>query len=137
MKKVRGIGGIFFRCEDPEKTRDWYRNHLGFDTDEYGTNFEWRQADDGRNKGFTQWAPFQADTGYFGNENQQFMVNYRVENLDALLERLEEDGVVIVGDVMTHEYGRFVHIIDCDGRTLELWEPDDENYDKIVDGRTK
>lgn len=137
MKKVRGIGGVFFRSEDPDNTRDWYRRHLGFDTDEYGTNFEWRQADEGKDKGFTQWAPFQGDTGYFHNEDQQFMINYRVENLDELLKELREGGVTIVGDVMEHEYGRFVHIVDCDGRTVELWEPDDKEYDRIVGGRTK
>lgn len=137
MNKVRGIGGIFFKCDDPAATRQWYRDHLGLQTDEYGTNFEWRQADEGVRKGFTLWAPFEASTDYFGRAEQQFMINFRVEDLDGLLESLAEKGVTAAGEIQTFAYGRFVHVVDCDGRTIELWEPDDEQYDRIVEGRTK
>jgi catechol 2,3-dioxygenase-like lactoylglutathione lyase family enzyme len=137
VSKVTGIGGIFFRSADPERTRRWYRDHLGLDTDQYGTNFEWRQAEEGTDKGFTQWAPFDEDTDYFERPEQDFMINYRVEDLDGMLDRLRAGGVTIIGDVADHAYGRFVHVVDGDGRTLELWEPNDREYDKIVEGRTK
>ena len=136
MSKVTGIGGIFFRSDDPPKTRDWYRDNLGLATDQYGTNFEWRQADAGVHKGFTQWAPFSRDTEYFERDDQEFLVNYRVDDLDGMLAQLRLNDVVI-GEVTVHDYGRFVHITDCDGRTVELWEPDDSQYEKIVEGRTK
>lgn len=137
MKKVTGIGGIFFKCNDPGATRQWYHDHLGLATDDYGSNFEWRQADDGKRKGFTQWSPFDKNTEYFRSAEQDFMINYRVENLDDLLAQLEAAGVKIVGEVTRHDFGRFVHIVDCDGRTVELWEPNDDEYDEIVEGRTK
>lgn len=139
--RVVGIGGIFFKSADTGKTRDWYRRHLGLNTDEYGTNFEWRQADDGpgdgKRKGFTQWSPFTADTEYFAPSDQDFMINYRVVNLDALVEQLRGAGVPIVGEVEVYEYGKFAHIMDVDGRKVELWEPNDTEYEKFTDGRTK
>jgi len=137
VKKVTGIGGIFFKCSEPGVTRQWYHDHLGLATDEYGSNFEWRQADDGKRKGFTQWSPFDQDTEYFKSSGQDFMINYRVEDLDGLLAQLETEGVKILGEITRHEFGRFAHIVDCDGRTVELWEPNDDEYDKIVEGRTK
>ena len=134
--RVRGIGGVFFRAPQPAATRDWYQKHLGLRTDEYGTNFAWRQADDPGRPGYTQWSPFAADTSYFGAGGQQFMINYRVDDLAALLERLREAGVEIVGDVQEEPYGRFVHIVDGDGRRVELWEPVDDEYAKMLDGVT-
>ena len=134
-KGVNGIGGIFFKVKDPAKTRDWYREHLGLNTDEYGSNFEWRQADEGVKKGFTQWSPFKDSSRYF---DQEFMVNYRVTDLDGLLADLRARGVTIVDEVVTEDYGKFVHITDGDGNKVELWEPFDEVYDGILsDGRTK
>lgn len=139
--RVVGIGGIFFKTADTGKTRAWYQQHLGLNTDEYGTNFEWRQADDspadGQRKGFTQWSPFAADTGYFAPSDKDFMINYRVVNLEALLEQLRSDGISIVGEVETYEYGKFAHIMDLDGHKIELWEPNDIEYEKITDGRTR
>ncbi|MCH7742741.1 MAG: VOC family protein [Proteobacteria bacterium] len=78
MERVTGIGGVFFKVKDTDKTRQWYRDHLGFNIDQYGTNFEWRQADEGTLKGFTQWSPFKEDSDYF---EQEFMINYRVTDL--------------------------------------------------------
>ena len=137
MKKVTGIGGIFFKCNDPDKIKAWYKTHLGLDTDAYGTNFEWRQGEDSSKKGFTQWSPFSAGTKYFEPSQKEFMINYRVHNLEALVEQLKKEGVTIVDDIETFEYGKFVHILDVENNKIELWEPDDIEYDKIVEGRTK
>ena len=135
MKRVTGIGGVFFKVKDPSMTRDWYKQHLGFNTDEYGSNFEWRQADEGVKKGFTQWSPFNENSSYF---DQDFMINYRVPDLEGLLEDLKAKGVEIVDEVQQEDYGKFVHIIDGDGNKVELWEPNDESYDDMVgEGRTK
>ena len=137
MKRVTGIGGIFFKCKDPDKVKQWYKTHLGFDTDKYGTNFEWRQSADSTKKGFSQWSPFTEDTHYFNPSTKDFMINYRVENLEELLEELKNENVTILDEIETFEYGKFVHILDVEGNKIELWEPNDVEYDKIVEGRTK
>lgn len=125
MKKVTGIGGIFFKCNDPDKLREWYKTHLGLESNQYGANFEWRQAEDPAKKGSTQWSPFAETTKYFEPSTKDFMINYRVENLEALVEQLKNDGVTIVDKIETYDYGRFVHIIDVEGNKVELWEPID------------
>jgi predicted enzyme related to lactoylglutathione lyase len=125
MKKVTGIGGIFFKCKDPQKMNEWYKTHLGFDTGQYGTNFEWRQAADPTKKGSTQWSPFAETTKYFEPSTKDFMINYRVENLEALVEQLKAEGVTIVDKIESYDYGKFVHIIDVEGNKVELWEPTD------------
>ena len=125
MKKVTGIGGIFFKCKDPHKMNEWYKTHLGFDTTDYGTTFEWRQAEDSTKKGSTTWSPFAETTKYFAPSTKDFMINYRVENLEALVEQLKNEGVTIVDKIETYEYGKFVHIIDVEGNKVELWEPAD------------
>ena len=137
MKKVTGIGGIFFKCKDPEKVKEWYSKHLGLETDQWGTNFEWRQADHPSKMGFTQWSPMKEDTKHLEPSGVEFMINYRVHNLDGLLEKLREENVTIVGEVEEHDYGKFAHILDGEGNKVELWEPNDEVYHTIVEGRTK
>lgn len=134
MKRVTGIGGVFFRSKDPDKLKEWYKKHMGLDTDKYGTNFEWRQGADSTKKGFTQWSPFSEKSNYFSGS---YMINYRVENLEWLVGELTKEGVTIVDKIETFEYGKFVHILDLEGNKIELWEPNDIEYDKIVDGRTK
>src|SRR5690242_2009856 len=105
LKRVTGIGGIFFRSKDPKATRDWYGRHLGLNIDEqYGTSFEWRYADAPEKKGSTIWSPFKENTEYFGPNNKAFMINYRVENLEKLLEVLRAEGVEVVGDMQAIEY---------------------------------
>jgi len=125
MKKVTGIGGIFFKCKDPNKMNEWYKTHLGFETSQYGTSFEWRQEDDPTKKGTTQWAPFAESSKYFEPSSKDFMINYRVENLEALVEQLRNEGVTIVDKIESFDYGKFVHIIDPEGNKVELWEPAD------------
>jgi hypothetical protein len=85
FKKATGIGGIFFKCKDPKKIREWYSKNLGLNTNSYGAVFEWRQGADTTKKGFTQWSPFKETTKYFTPSTKDFMINYRVENLEALL----------------------------------------------------
>jgi predicted enzyme related to lactoylglutathione lyase len=125
MKKVTGIGGIFFKCKDPKKVNEWYKMHLGFDTTPYGTTFEWREAADSTKKGATQWSPFAETTKYFEPSTKDFMINYRVENLEALVEQLKNEGVTILDKIEASDYGKFVHIIDVEGNKVELWEPND------------
>jgi predicted enzyme related to lactoylglutathione lyase len=124
-KKVTGIGGIFFKCKDPKKVNEWYKTHLGFNTTRYGTTFMWRQGADTTNKGLTQWNPFAETTKYFEPSTKDFMINYRVENLEALVEQLKNEGVTIVDKIDASDYGKFVHIMDIEGNKIELWEPND------------
>jgi predicted enzyme related to lactoylglutathione lyase len=137
MKRVTSIGGVFFKCKDPDKIKEWYAKHLGLNTDKYGTSFEWRQADNGTKKGFTAWSPFKDDAKYFKPWEKEFMINYHVENIEQLVEELKEEGVTVVDEIETYEYGKFVHIMDIEGNKVELWELDDVEYDKCLDVRTK
>lgn len=131
MKRVTGIGGIFFKCKDPNKMKEWYKTHLGLNTNQYGTVFEWRQATDSTKKGFSQWSPFTEKTKYFEPSTKEFMINYRVENLEALVEELKKEGVTVTDTIETFDYGKFVHIMDIEGNKIELWEPNDIEYEKL------
>jgi len=123
MKKVTGIGGILFKCKDPNQMKDWYKQHLGLDTTEYGASFEWYQDAQGVKKGSTQWSPFKEDSSYFEPSQKDFMINYRVENLEALIDELKKEGVTILDEMETYDFGKFVHIVDLEGNKIELWEP--------------
>src|SRR5678809_1207583 len=105
--------------------RDRYKTYLGFDTSQYGANFEWRQDTDPTKKGSTQWSPFAETTKYFEPSTRDFMINYRVADLEALVEELKKEGVTIVDKIETYDYGKFVHIIDVEGNKIQLWEPID------------
>ena len=121
-KRVTGIGGIFFKSNDPKAMREWYAKHLGLPVSEYGTMFEWRHADEPEKKGTTVWNPFKADTKYFEPSGREYMLNYRVENLEWLLGELKKEGVEQVGEMQVYEYGKFAHIVDPEGNKIELWE---------------
>jgi predicted enzyme related to lactoylglutathione lyase len=123
MKKVTGIGGVFFKCKDPKQVIEWYKQHLGLNTNPYGATFEWYEGADSTKKAQTQWSPFKETTKYFEPSTKDFMINYRVENLEALVEELKKDGVTIVDKIETVDYGKFVHILDVEGNKVELWEP--------------
>ena len=125
MKKVTGIGGIFFKCKNPKAINEWYKLHLGFDTTPYGTTFEWNDANDMTKKGLTQWNPFPDDTKYFAPSEKDFMINYRVDDLEGLVEELKKENVTIVDAIETFDYGKFVHILDPEGNKIQLWEPKD------------
>ena len=137
LKKVTGIGGIFFKCKDPKKLKEWYSKNLGLQTDKYGTTFEWRTGADSTKKGYTQWSPFKESTKYFEPSTKDFMINYRVENLQALVEQLKADSVIVLDTIESYDYGKFVHILDIEGNKIELWQPIDTEYGKIVGGVTK
>ena len=125
MKKVTGIGGVFFKCKDVSKMKEWYKIHLGLDAGQYGATFQWREDQDQNKKGSTTWNPFSENTKYFEPSSKDFMINYRVDNLEALVEQLKSEGVTIVDSIETYDYGKFVHIMDAEGNKVELWEPHD------------
>lgn len=125
MKRVTGLGGVFFKCKDPENIKQWYREHLGLPTDQYGAVFKWRDADDNEREGATVWSPFPEDTSYYDPSNKPFMLNYRVENLEALMRVLKDEGVEVIGEIEEYDYGKFGWIMDPEGNKIELWEPAD------------
>jgi predicted enzyme related to lactoylglutathione lyase len=124
--RVTGIGGVFFKTKDPKASRDWYKKHLGFNTDDYGSTFWWKDKDG--NDCTTQWSPFKEDTSYFKPSSKDFMFNYRVENLERLLDVLNKEGVTIVGEMETYDYGKFAWILDNENNKIELWEPIDAAF---------
>lgn len=137
LKRVTGIGGVFFKCKDPNAIREWYRAHLGLKTNKYGTTFVWWQGADSTKKGFTQWTPFSDSTKYFQPSTKDFMINYRVDNLPALVNQLRKEGVTILDTIESYSYGKFAHIIDIEGNKIQLWEPNDIEYGKFEGGQTK
>ncbi len=131
LKRVTGIGGIFFKCRDPKKMREWYQTHLGLNTNQYGAVFEWYQGADSTKKGFLQWSPFKETTKYFEPSTKEFMINYRVANLEALVTELKKEGVTLTDTLQAFDYGKFIHIMDIEGNKIELWEPNDIVYEKL------
>jgi predicted enzyme related to lactoylglutathione lyase len=130
-KKATSIGGIFFKCKDPKAMRAWYQTNLGLNTNQYGAVFEWFQGADSTKKGFTQWSPFPEKTKYFEPSTKDFMINYRVGNIEMLVEELKKNGVKVVDSIEAVEYGKFVHILDPENNKIELWEPNDVEYEKL------
>jgi len=122
-KRVTGIGGLFFKTKDPKSTKDWYKKHLGFNTNDYGCTFWWKDKE-GKDCS-TQWSPFGENTKYYDPSKKDFMFNYRVDNLIDLLATLKKEGVTIIGKVEEYEYGKFGWIVDPEGNKIELWEPID------------
>ncbi|MBF4983480.1 VOC family protein [Nonlabens mediterrranea] len=121
--KVTGIGGVFFKCADVAATKAWYHKHLGLPVDDYGCTFWTGPTTD---KASQQWSPFKEDTAYFNPGDQEFMINYRVDDLVKLIKQLKSAGVQIAGEIEEFDYGKFGWIIDIDGRKIELWEPANE-----------
>ena len=135
--RVTGIGGIFFRSKDPKATNEWYGKHLGLAIDDYGSPFEFRNANDPDEINYLRWAPFAENTEYFDPSEKQFMINYRVQHIEALVEKLRENGVTIVDSIVTFDYGKFVHIMDPEGNKIELWEPVDSVFTAMGGPTTK
>ena len=106
--------------------KEWYQTHLGLNTDAYGTRFEWRDAEDPSKKGSTIWSPFPEKTKYFEPSGSDFMINYRVDHLEELVQLLKQEGVTVLDEIESYDYGKFVHILDLEGNKIELWEPVDE-----------
>ena len=122
MARVTGVGGVFLRSKDPKRLTAWYAAHLKFPLTDYGVMFAWKDELPA-GTGMTIWSGFPEDTKYFGDATQQVMVNYRVDNLDALLEELTAKGVWIDPKRQDEGYGKFAWIKDCDGNRVELWQP--------------
>jgi predicted enzyme related to lactoylglutathione lyase len=135
-KKVTGVGGIFFKCKDPANMRDWYSKNLGLVTNEYGSLFEFRLSDKPEEKAYLQWSPFPEKTEYFKPSEKDFMINYRVENLESLLEELKSSGVTVLDTIETYEYGKFLHIMDPEGNKIELWETVKNSFTESYEGKT-
>ena len=125
-KRVTGIGGLFFKSKNPKELVAWYGKYLGLNTDQYGSTFWWKDKEG--NDCSTQWSPFVADTNYFEPSEKQFMQNFRVNDLEQLLKKLSDEGVTIIGDVQSYEYGKFGWILDVEGNKIELWEPIDAKF---------
>ncbi|KIG17466.1 Glyoxalase/Bleomycin resistance protein/Dioxygenase family protein [Enhygromyxa salina] len=123
MARVTGIGGVFFKVEDPERTRAWYKQHLGIDAGPYGHTFAWRDPSNPEAEGRTVWNPFPADSTYFDPTKSRYMINYIVDDLHGLLAQLRAAGVQVDDKVEEHEYGKFGWAVDVDGNRMELWEP--------------
>ena len=122
MKRVTGIGGIFFKARDPKALGAWYRDHLGLDVGDWGgTVFEWGGPDSA--EGMTIWSAFAEDTRYFEPSQSPFMLNFRVDDLDALLDALRTEGCEVMPDTQASEQGKFGWVIDPEGNKVELWEP--------------
>lgn len=135
--KVMGIGGIFFFSDNPEKTRAWYAKNLGFEVNEWGSSFEFRNAKRPQEINYLQWSPFKSGSAYFEPSKKEFMINYRVQNIEGLVEKLKANGVTIVDAIETFDYGKFVHIMDADGNKIELWEPVDRVFTEMGGETTK
>ena len=120
---VTGIGGIFFFSDDPKETKEWYAKNLGLDVNEYGSSFESRNIHRPEEINTLQWSPFKKGSTYFAPSKKEFMINYTVQNIEGLVDKLRESGVTIVDNIETYEYGKFVHIMDTHGNKIELWEP--------------
>jgi len=125
-KRVTGLGGVFYKSKNPDKAKQWYKQHLGLNTDQYGCTFWWK--DKAGNDCSTQWSPMDEKTNYYEPSKSTFMINFRVENLVELLQELKKEGVTVVGEIEEFDYGKFGWIIDPDGTKIELWEPNDKVF---------
>ena len=122
--KVTGIGGIFFFSDNPKETKDWYAKNLGVEINAWGAvSFDSRNINNPDEVESLQWSPFKKGDEYFSPSKKEFMINYRVQNLEALLEKLRENGVSILDEIATYDYGKFIHNMDTEGNKIELWEP--------------
>ena len=135
--KVTGIGGIFFRSKNPKEMNEWYGKNLGLAIDDYGSAFEFRNANRPEEINYLRWSPFDEMTDYFNPSIKEFMINYRVQNIEGLVKKLKESGVTIVDEIAEYEYGKFVHIMDPEGNKIELWEPVDSVFTQMGGPTTK
>ncbi|HEX9980606.1 MAG TPA: VOC family protein [Flavobacterium sp.] len=128
--KVTGIGGIFFFTDNPKETKEWYAKNLGLEINDWGSSsFESRNIDRPDEINTLQWTPFKKGSDYFEPSKKDFMINYRVQNIEGLVSKLKENGVTVLDSIATYDYGKFVHIMDTEGNKIELWEPVDDKKD--------
>lgn len=135
--KVTGIGGIFFFSDNPEKTKEWYSENLGLEVNQWGSTFEFRNPNRPDEINYLQWSPFKQGSDYFSPSKKEFMINYRVQNIEELVNKLKDNGVTIVDSIETFDYGKFVHIMDAEGNKIELWEPIDSVFTAMGGKTTK
>ena len=135
--KVTGIGGIFFFSDNPKETREWYQQNLGIETTEYGSSFESRNANNPDEINYLQWSPFKKGSEYFVPSKKEFMINYRVQNIEGLVKKLKGNGVTVLDEIESFDYGKFVHIMDAEGNKIELWEPIDKVFTDMGGKTTK
>jgi predicted enzyme related to lactoylglutathione lyase len=135
--KVTGIGGIFFFSDNPEKTKEWYSENLGLEVNQWGSSFEFRNANRPDEINYLQWSPFKQGSEYFSPSKKEFMINYRVQNIEGLVNKLKENGATILDSIETYDYGKFVHIMDAEGNKIELWEPVDSVFTAMGGKTTK
>lgn len=121
--KVTGLGGVFFFSKNPEAMRNWYAEHLGMSVHPWGATFESRNIDQPEDVESTQWSPFKEGSEYFAPSSKEFMINFRVQNIEGLVEQLQAQGVQLVGELVVDDFGKFAHIMDNEGNKIELWEP--------------
>lgn len=126
--KVTGIDGIFFFSDNPEGIKEWYAKHLGLEVNQWGSSFEFRNANRVDEINYLQWSPFQQGSEYFSPSKKEFMINYRVQNIEGLVDNLKANGVTILDSIESFDYGKFVHIMDGEGNKIELWEPVDSVF---------
>ena len=133
MKRVTGIGGIFFKRDDPKKINEWYDKHLGISPARLadGAIFEWREKDKPEGIAHSVLGLFSKSSRYFRPSEREFLINYRVENLESLIEQLKMEGVEVVGEIEKYDYGKFGWIMDAEGNKIELWEPDDRAFREV------
>lgn len=120
MRRVISLGGVFFKCRDLENTRSWYAKHLGINMESWGAQFNF--IDDPHPGAYSVLSFFKHDTDYFGPSESPFMINFRVEDLDALVIELRKEGVELIGEPLTEEFGKFAWLLDPEGNKIELWE---------------
>ena len=122
--KVIGIGGILFKSKNPDKTKKWYEENLGLPTDKWGTMFKSRDIDNPDQVNYLQWSPFDKKTDYFDPSKKEFMINYRVQNIEEFVKVLKDKEITVLDEITEYDgIGKFVHILDPEGNKIELWEP--------------
>jgi len=135
--KVTGIGGVFFKVKDPQATKTWYGENLGLAISDFGSAFEFRNANRPNEINYLSWSPFEETTDYFAPSEKEFMINYRVQHIEGLVRKLKANGVIVVDEIVEYPYGKFVHIMDPDGNKIELWEPKDHVFTEMGGETTK
>ncbi|HEY0661126.1 MAG TPA: VOC family protein [Lysobacter sp.] len=121
--RVHGLGGVFFKADDPTGLANWYARHLGLGVEEWGgALLHWKRADTGE-AACTVWSPFKADTEYFKPSDKPFMLNFRVDDLDATLAALRAEGCNVLDRGEAGEQGKFGYVVDPEGTLIELWQP--------------
>ncbi len=128
------VGGIFFRTKDPAAMREWYAKHLGLQTDEFGAVFKFHPLGKADQNGYLQWSTFSEKNKHMEPSTKDFMINYRVENLEWLIGELKKEGIQILDEIKEYDYGKFAHIMDPEGNKIELWEPVDKVFDEYYEG---